>query len=116
MLNEDIVDSIDWLVSKVCKKDSQTYLKEIITTVCKLKDSDLNGGDWKLLSRSIKELRQSFNAFKPYQDKRKVAIFGSARTPSDNPLYLMTEQFSKRIAEEDYMVIQVPLWQYGSWK
>ena len=105
MLNEDIVDSIDWLVSKVGKKDSQSYLKEIITTVCKLKDSDLNGGDWKLISRSNKELRQSFNGFKPYQDKRKVAIFGSARTPSDNPLYLMTEKFSKRIAEEDFMVI-----------
>ena len=105
MLNEDIVDSIHRLVSKVGKKENEAYLRDIFTSICRLTDCGINGGDWKLLSRSIKELRKSFQTFTPYRDKRKVAIFGSARTPSNHPLFKMTEQFSKKIAEKDFMVI-----------
>ena len=105
MLNEDIVNSINHLVSKVGSKDDQEHLKEIITTVCKLTEHNLHGGDWKLVSRSIKELRQSFQTFTPYRDIRKVAIFGSARTPEDNQLFKMAEDFSKKITEKDFMVI-----------
>ena len=65
------------------------YLRETIATICKLSSLDINTGDWKLLSRSIKELRKSFQAFTPHRNERKVAIFGSARTDADNPLFKM---------------------------
>ncbi len=105
MLNEDINESISRLVSKVGKKDNEKYLKEIILSICKLSEFDINSGDWKLMSRSIKELKNSFKAFTPYRDKRKVAIFGSARTPEDNPLFKMAEDFSRDITKKDFMVI-----------
>ena len=105
MLNEDVYDSIDRLVSKVGKKDNQKVLKEILSTVCRLSDMDINSGDWKLLSRSIKEFRKSFQAFTPYRNKRKVAIFGSARTPEKDPLFKMAEEFSRDITRNDFMVI-----------
>ena len=105
MLNEDVNESISRLVSKIGKKDNEKYLKEIIGSICKLSDVDINSGDWKLMSRSIKELKNSFQAFTPYRDKRKVAIFGSARTPEENPLFKMAEDFSRDIAKEDFMVI-----------
>ena len=85
MLNEDIQDSINRLVSKVGNKSNEMYLKETIATICKLSSVDINTGDWKLLSRSIKEFRHSFQAFIPHRGKRKVAIFGSARTNPSNP-------------------------------
>ena len=44
MLNEDIKDTINHLVSKVGKKDNQKYLNEIITTICKMGDININGG------------------------------------------------------------------------
>ena len=105
MLNEDINESINLLVSKVGHKTNQKFLKEIIQTVCKIPQIDIDTGDWKLLSRSVKELKNSFQRFTPYRDKRKVAIFGSARTPADDPLFLMAEKFSKSITENDFMVI-----------
>jgi uncharacterized protein (TIGR00730 family) len=105
MLNEDVNESISRLVSKVGKKDNEKYLKEIISSICKLSNVDINSGDWKLMSRSIKELKNSFKAFTPYRDKRKVAIFGSARTPEENPLFKMAEDFSREITKKDFMVI-----------
>ena len=105
MLHEDVQDSINRLVSKVGNKTNEMYLRETISTICKLSSLDINTGDWKLLSRSIKELRKSFQAFTPHRGKRKVAIFGSARTEPGNPLFKMTEDFSNSITKSGFMVI-----------
>ena len=40
-------------------------------------------GDLKILSRALRELRYAFKVFTPYRDRRKVTIFGSARTPPE---------------------------------
>ena len=37
-------------------------------------------GDLKLLSRALRELRWAFKVFTPYRSRRKVTVFGSART------------------------------------
>ncbi|MEK9728236.1 MAG: LOG family protein [Candidatus Margulisiibacteriota bacterium] len=105
MLNEDVVEAINLLVSKVGQKRNQKYLKEIFSSLCKIPQIDIDSGDWKLLSRSIKELKNSFQRFAPYRDTRKVAIFGSARTPADAPLFKMAETFSSLVTKENFMVI-----------
>ena len=40
-----------------------------------------------------------------HRGKRKVAIFGSARTNPSDPLFKMTEDFSNQITESGFMVI-----------
>ena len=72
MLNEDVHDSIDRLVSKVGKKDNQKVLKEILSTVCRLSEMDINSGDWKLLSRSIKEFRKVFRHLHPSEISERL--------------------------------------------
>ncbi len=105
MLNEDVKDSIHRLVSKVATRDNEMFLKDIFSSICRLAEEDINGGDWKLVSRSLKELRKSFSVFTPHRGTRKVAIFGSARTRPDDPLYQQAEQFSKAIVDANFMVI-----------
>lgn len=62
-------------------------------------------GDLKILSRTIRELRYAFKVFRPFRRRRKVTIFGSARTKPDHPQYLTAEGFAKRMAEHGWMVI-----------
>jgi len=50
-------------------------------------------------------MRYAFHVFGAYRDTRKVAIFGSARTRPDDPLYEQTRAFSAAMAAEDWMVI-----------
>jgi uncharacterized protein (TIGR00730 family) len=74
-------------------------------TVDQLDQSDVSRGDLKILSRSLRELRYAFKVFQPYQRRRKVTIFGSARTPPNHPAYMHAESFAKRMAQHGWMVI-----------
>ncbi|MFM8189196.1 MAG: LOG family protein [Pirellula sp.] len=74
-------------------------------TVDQLEQSDISRGDLKILSRSLRELRYAFKVFGPFQRRRKVTIFGSARTKADHPAYIQAESFAKRMAQHGWMVI-----------
>jgi uncharacterized protein (TIGR00730 family) len=50
-------------------------------------------------------MRYSFHVFAPYRSARKVAIFGSARTRPDDPLYVLARDMAAAIAARDWMVI-----------
>jgi uncharacterized protein (TIGR00730 family) len=62
-------------------------------------------GDLKILERALKELRFAFKMFTPYRKRRKVSVFGSARTGESAPEYAHAEAFGRRMAEEDWMVL-----------
>jgi uncharacterized protein (TIGR00730 family) len=80
-------------------------LREILQNFLRLKTDNLDTLDLKIINRSFRELRYAFNVFKPYRHIRKCSIFGSARTPEDNPYYEMAVTFARMLAEEGYMVI-----------
>ena len=50
-------------------------------------------------------MRHAFYVFAPYRAARKVAIFGSARTQPDDPLYEQTRELAAAVAARDWMVI-----------
>src|SRR5437762_8608656 len=58
-----------------------------------------------MINRSITEMRNAAKVFAPFQDLRKVAIFGSARTPTDSPVYEVAKDFARQIVAHDFMVI-----------
>lgn len=86
--------------------DLETRLvRELIVHSLKCRRDHLEVLDLKVLSRSMAEFRYAARVFKPYRDRRKVSIFGSARTPEDDPYYLMAVDFARRLAAEGFMVI-----------
>lgn len=62
-------------------------------------------GDLKILSRALRELRYAFKVFTPYRRAYKVSVFGSARTPSDNPAYQQAVRFGREMAEKNWFVL-----------
>ena len=81
------------------------FIREIKETADKLARDDASRGDIKLLSVALKELRYSFKVFSAYRNRRKVTVFGSARTLPDNPSFLQAVEFGRRIVEEGYMIV-----------
>jgi len=53
----------------------------------------------------MKEMRYTNKIFSPFRDRKKVTIFGSARTHPDEPIYQKAVTFSRLLAERGYMVI-----------
>lgn len=61
--------------------------------------------DQKLMRTTMKEMRFTNKVFAPYRDRKKVSIFGSARTEPSEPIYQKCVQFARLLAERNYMVI-----------
>jgi uncharacterized protein (TIGR00730 family) len=80
-------------------------VQQIKDTADKLLRDKANRGDVKLLSTALRELRYAFKVFAPVRHRRKVTVFGSARTPPDNPAYRQAVEFGRRVAQEGFMVI-----------
>lgn len=78
---------------------------ELVTSALRLARDHANRGDLKMANVALKELRYSFHVFEPYRTERKVAIFGSARTRPDDPLYEQARSFAEAVAARDWMVI-----------
>ncbi|MFO0946982.1 MAG: TIGR00730 family Rossman fold protein [Planctomycetota bacterium] len=85
--------------------ESQRLVDEIKQAADKLLRDKADLGDIKLLSRSLRELRYSFKLFSQYRDRRKVSVFGSARTPPESPVYQHAVAFGQAIAEAGFMVV-----------
>jgi uncharacterized protein (TIGR00730 family) len=80
-------------------------MKELLTGLIKLHDSHLDLLDVKIVNRAVKELRHAFGVFGGYRTRQKVSVFGSARTPPDDPNYRLAHRFSQAIVQEGFMVI-----------
>ena len=81
------------------------FATQIKETADKLVRDKVGRGDIKMLATALRELRYSLKVFLPYRDRRKVTVFGSARTPPEHPAYKAAEEFGRRIVEEGWMVI-----------
>lgn len=74
-------------------------------TIDRLEKDKTSRGDLKILSRTLMELRYAFKIFRPYRKRRKVTIFGSARTPDTDPTFQAAEQLGKQMADDDWLVV-----------
>ena len=87
-----------------CEK-SCDLIEEMIITALKMGKDQTTVADLKLFNRSLKELRYCARVFAPYRAKRKVVVFGSARTPDTEPEAILAEEFSRKIVEKGFMII-----------
>ncbi|TWT79887.1 putative lysine decarboxylase [Planctomycetes bacterium CA13] len=85
--------------------DSKDLLQVMRHTVDRLEKDKSARGDLKILSRTLRELRYAFTVFRPFRRRRKVTIFGSARTEPGHPEYETAVELGRRMAGHGWMVI-----------
>lgn len=93
------------LADSCASEDCKEMFRQILTTVTKLGLEHRDLGDFKLVNTTIKELRHSFRVFHPYRTKRKVMVFGSARTLENDPNYILAQELSSQLVQEGFMMI-----------
>ncbi|MFO7591422.1 MAG: TIGR00730 family Rossman fold protein [Acidimicrobiia bacterium] len=103
-------DSLDQAVAELVDRsggaeEDRDLIFELVASSLRLARDHADRGDLKMANAALKEMRYAFHVFDPYRDERKVAIFGSARTEPDDPLYDLARRFAAGIAERDWMVI-----------
>ena len=78
---------------------------DIIENALKILSDVKDTGDVRVIQTAVRELRYAFRIFAPYHQKRKVTMFGSARTKPDHVEYQQAVEFGAKIVKAGYMVI-----------
>ncbi|HEY5040597.1 MAG TPA: LOG family protein [Verrucomicrobiae bacterium] len=84
---------------------NETEVADIIENALKLLADVKDTGDVRVIQTAVRELRYAFRVFAPYAHKRKVTIFGSARTTPNKPEYQQAVEFARKISAAGFMVI-----------
>jgi uncharacterized protein (TIGR00730 family) len=98
-------DRVRQLVADWGAEKSPELVEEIIITALKMARDKMGTGDLKLMNRSLKEMRYAAKVFSAYRQFRKICVFGSARTPQDDPDALAAEEFARQMVAQNFMVI-----------
>jgi len=80
-------------------------VEDVISNALKLLTDVQDRGDARVIRSTVRELRHAFRLFAPYGNRRKVTIFGSARTRPEHPEYQQAVEFAREIADAGFMVI-----------
>jgi len=97
--------TIDQLLDAAGAVRNRDLLADILRTATGLAGDDVDRLDLKIASAALSEMRTAFNAFKPYEHRQKVTMFGSARTLPDDPVYHQTRRLAQDFAERGWMVV-----------
>lgn len=84
---------------------NEDMVADIIENSLKLLKDVENRGDVKVIQTAVREMRYSYRLFAPYAGRRKVSMFGSARTQADRRDYQQAVEFSRQMVEAGFMVI-----------
>jgi uncharacterized protein (TIGR00730 family) len=101
-----IASAIDALVAQSpADFPHRDLVREMVTAAMYLTTDGLDRGELKILNSTLKEFRYAFKVFDRYHDRRKVSIFGSARTPLESPEYQHAKRLAADLAKRGFMVI-----------
>src|SRR4051812_44253532 len=78
---------------------------DIIENALKMLHDVPDRGDARVVSTAIRELRLAYKLFGPYAEKRKVTMFGSARTLPTKAEYQQATDFAHKMAAQGWMII-----------
>src|SRR5262245_53205418 len=93
------------LVEKAGADENADLVFELVVSAMRLARDRADRGDLKIANAALKEMRHAFHVFAPYRSERKLAMFGSARTEADSPLYDQARRLATAMAAHDWMII-----------
>jgi uncharacterized protein (TIGR00730 family) len=79
--------------------------RSMLATVARLAAEGTEVVDLKLADSALAEMAEAFRVFRPFRQRRKVTIFGSARILPDHPAYRSARDLAASVAGADWMVV-----------
>ncbi|QLF92616.1 TIGR00730 family Rossman fold protein [Pseudomonas sp. ABC1] len=103
----DLSSRLDELIGLAVPNNSpnQSLYREMLATVMHMAQADRSRWDAKIMLQTMREMERAFSRLEQFKRRRKVTVFGSARTPFEHPLYAMARELGQTLARYDLMVI-----------
>jgi hypothetical protein len=103
----ELDERIDQLLRSVAPASSANLplYREMLATVARMAGADRSRWDAKIMLQTMREMEQAFATLSRFRQRRKVTVFGSARTPIEHPVYALARQLGAALARDGMMVI-----------
>ena len=102
----DLAQQVDAQLQLVAPESPNRPLyREMLLTVLRMAHDDFDRWNAKITLQAIRELEKTFRVLEPFKGRRKVTVFGSARTPVEHPLYALAREMGATLARSNMMVI-----------
>jgi uncharacterized protein (TIGR00730 family) len=99
---DNAIDQLMEITGHICCPE---LVREMILAALKAGQEEAGEADLKLMNSTLKEMRFTSKVFGPYRSKRKVTVFGSARTRPEEPVYRLAQFLGQKLVEAGFMVI-----------
>lgn len=105
MSTQEIESLISDLLDKSEIKLNRRLIAELVKESLQLGNDATSTLNLKIASAAIAEMREAFAMFAPFSERKKVTIFGSARTTKNDPVYKQTQAVAAKLAGDGWMVV-----------
>jgi uncharacterized protein (TIGR00730 family) len=103
--NEGIDEFIASVLSDGASSGQRRLYRSMLRTVAGLVHEGTQVIDLKIADSALSEMAEAFRVFRPYRTRRKVTLFGSARTLPDQPAYAQARALAAAMAEAGWMAV-----------
>ena len=93
------------LSRRFCGEHDPGTVLQMLSTVMNAAASNLGEHDLEIMNRAMEEMFRADKMFLPYENRRKIACFGSARIKESDPSYIQARAFADLVSSQGYMVI-----------
>lgn len=102
-----LTHSLDELAARLTPANSPNVAlyREMLATVARMAQADRNRWDAKIMLQTLREMERAFSVLERFRGRRKVTVFGSARTQPGHPVYALARDLGATLARHDLMVI-----------
>lgn len=101
-----IQQKVDELIDMSAGQSANAALyRDMILDVIRMAQADRNRWDAKIMLQTIRELEYAFARMELFKRRRKVTVFGSARTRADSPIFSLAREMGSMLSRHDYMTI-----------
>ncbi|HAB03881.1 MAG TPA: cytochrome D ubiquinol oxidase subunit II, partial [Pseudomonas sp.] len=77
--------------------------RDMLLTVLRMAHDDSDRWNAKITLQALRELDHAFRTLQRYRGRRKVTVFGSARTPVEHPMYALARELGAALAHAELM-------------
>ena len=106
MMNDFVEDFLTHINPQAALSTERVeILRGLLVRFVELAKFDTDDGDLRVAADALHELLDAAKVFSPWRDRRKLTVFGSARTKVDDPLYEMARALSHEMAQRGWMTI-----------
>ncbi|MGH1502854.1 MAG: LOG family protein [Acidimicrobiales bacterium] len=101
--------NVDRLISEVLglvgEDGNDDLVRKLVVTALEMDEADVGRLELKIASQALAEMLNAYKVFSQHRERAKVTVFGSARTAPDHPDFVIARDFSRIMAERDWMTI-----------